>query len=68
MKENKICCFAGHGQINDISVKLQIEKTVIALIEKGTTVFMVGNYGDFDHYSASVICSLKKDILLFSYI
>ncbi len=61
MKENKTCCFAGHRQIHDSTVKLKIKQTAISLIEKGTTVFLVGNYGDFDRYAASVIRSLKEE-------
>ena len=60
MKGNKICCFAGHRQIHDSNIKLKIKQKAITLIEKGTTIFLVGNYGNFDRYAASAIRSLKE--------
>lgn len=58
---NKICCFAGHRDIYDDSIKDKIKEILITLIEKeNVKTFWVGNYGAFDRYSASVVRELKK--------
>ncbi len=64
----KKCCFAGHGDIHDETIKEKIYIEAERLyIEDGVKTFWVGNYGDFDRYSASAIEKLKKkytDIML----
>ena len=58
---SKICCFAGHRDIDDKSVKEKIKEKLITLIEKENfKKFRVGNYGDFDGYAASVVRELKQ--------
>lgn len=58
---SKICCFAGHKDIYDNSIKEKIKEHLITLIEKeNVKKFWVGNYGDFDSYSASVVRELKQ--------
>ena len=65
----KICCFAGHSEINNQEIKHLISKEVEKLIkEHNIYEFWVGHYGDFDLYCASVIRELKKtypNILLY---
>lgn len=58
---HKICCFAGHRDIYDNSVKEKIKEKLITLIEKEDVKrFRVGNYGDFDSCAASVVRELKQ--------
>ena len=59
--KRKICCFAGHGYIKNITVKDKIKEKAIELIENdNVNEFWVGNYGDFDAYAASAIQDLKE--------
>lgn len=56
------CCFAGHSSVYDADISSKIKNAVIPLIEEhGVTDFCVGNYGQFDHYAASVIRELQKE-------
>ncbi len=55
------CCFAGHGEIYDSSLDEKIIDAAIKLIEEcNVNEFWVGNYGEFDRLSASVVRKLKK--------
>ena len=55
------CCFAGHRHIYDSDLKTKMKKLIVSLIENGASVFLVGNYGDFDRLSSSVVRSLKEN-------
>ena len=53
---NKRCCFAGHGEIYDTSVKEKLKTEIKRLIEtENVREFWVGNYGKFDAYSACAV-------------
>ena len=57
----KKCCFAGHSDIHDETIKEKIYIEAERLYrEQGVKAFWVGDYGAFDRYSASVIEKLKK--------
>lgn len=61
MKETKICCFAGHSDVWDNNVKERIKDIAENLIiNKNVKEFWVGNYGNFDSYSASAIREIQK--------
>ena len=57
----KICCFAGHKDCYDESIRKLIESAVEKLIEQeNVKEFWAGNYGGFDRISASAVCQVKK--------
>lgn len=64
MAENnvyKICCFAGHSDIQENKTKEKIKDISQSLIlNHGVKEFWVGNYGNFDACSAAAIRELKK--------
>lgn len=60
--KTKTCCFAGHSDIYDRLLTNKIKKIAVELIEKeNVSCFWVGNYGDFDKYSATTIRELKNE-------
>lgn len=54
--------FTGHSKLNGSDpVKQWLENTVEQLIQRGAVDFLLGGYGEFDHLSAKVVNSMKKD-------
>ncbi len=61
MRINKRCCFAGHREVFEESVKENIERLVEQLIIRhGVNEFWVGNYGGFDSIAARAVRRLKE--------
>ncbi len=59
--DNKICCFAGHGDaVINTHLYDELKKSIESLICKGITEFWVGNYGKFDATAANCLFELKK--------
>ncbi len=55
----KTCCFIGHSEIRE-----NISEALTAAVERhiteyGVTDFLVGNYGAFDHWAATVVKAAK---------
>lgn len=59
----KICCFAGHANINyKEKVKIKLKKEISNLIEKeNVTTFYSGGKGAFDWLCAETVDELRKD-------
>lgn len=56
----KRCCFAGHSEVYDSSIKSLICQKAAELIEnENVREFWVGNYGHFDYYAANAVKELK---------
>ena len=51
--------FIGHNECYGVSAQ-QVEQAIIALINKGVTVFMSGGQGGFDRLCAGCVHRLKK--------
>ncbi len=61
MERDKRCSFAGHRDVYDKEVLVKIRNVAEKLIvEDNVTEFLVGNYGRFDRYCATVVQELKK--------
>ena len=72
----KICTFAGHGEIyGENTLKEKLKKEIINLIEnQGVTTFYNGGKGQFDWLCADCVKELRKDYpfiksyMIFSYL
>lgn len=61
MENIKRCCFCGHSDIWDSGAEEKIKQVAEDLIlNHNVKEFWVGNYGNFDSCSATVIKELKK--------
>ena len=61
MEKAERCLFAGHSVICDSSAEEKIEKYVkFLIINHNVRGFWVGNYGEFDRCSASVVRKLQR--------
>ena len=59
--DKKRCCFAGHSRISDENNRDNLKEQIRKLVEmEGIREFWVGNYGDFDRYSAEAVRELKE--------
>ena len=61
--KDKTCCFTGHRLINRSdfdSIKAQVKKAVIALINKGVIFFGAGGALGFDTIAAESVLELKE--------
>ena len=62
MKENKICSFFGHAEI-EITCELikRLREKVLELIEKGFSVFYFGGFGKFDDFCYEIVSDIKVE-------
>lgn len=61
---SQTCCFTGHRvipRLNQKRVKKELERTIVALIEKGIMYFVAGGALGFDTLAAQAVLRLKEE-------
>jgi len=58
--KKKICCFFGHSDTDDSVYPLLYDEAEKHITQYNVTTFYVGNYGNFDRMSVTVLKELKR--------
>ncbi len=56
----RICCFIGHGNIDEFGIDQKVTEAVERMVQSGFTDFLSGGMGAFDRMGSCAVYRLKK--------